>query len=87
MSDTIDIDINNTEWTEVQQGVAGLITNEAGNNIRIREAAVKPANTVLHGHVVNPYATITYGLRDGQKVFARGSDAQSIVVVTEATTL
>jgi hypothetical protein len=86
MPDTIDIPINNTEWTEIQQGVAGLVTNESGNNIRIREAAVKPADTVMRGHVLNPYDSITYGVGGNQKVFARSNDDLSFVVVTEAAT-
>lgn len=86
MPDTIDIPINNTEWTEIQQGVVGLITNESGNDIRIREAAVKPADSVMRGHVLNPYDNITYGVKDGQKVFARSRDGLAFVIVTGAIT-
>jgi len=67
MPDTITTTINNGDWTEVQQGVSGLITNDSSDDIRIREAATKPDALVTTGHVIHPHENITYGVEGTQK--------------------
>lgn len=83
MPDTIDVTVNNADWTEVQQGVSGLITNDSEDDIRVREAAVKPDASVKRGHLIHPHKDITYGVEGNQKIFARSNRTQSFLVVTE----
>lgn len=82
MADTVDVDIVTTGWTEVQEGVTGLITNGAGHGIIIREAASDPGAAVTTGHFLNPKDPITYNLGAGQKTFARAITDDTFVVVT-----
>jgi hypothetical protein len=83
MPDTIDVKVFNNVWTEVQQGVSGLITNDSEDDIRIREAAVKPDVSVKKGHIIHPHQDITYGVEGTQKIFARSVRAESLLIVTE----
>lgn len=83
MPDTIDVPVDNVDWTEVQQGVSGLITNDSQDDVRIREAAVKPNVSVEKGHVIHPQQNITYGVEGAQKIFARSLRANALLIVTE----
>lgn len=83
MPDTITTPINNGDWTEVQQGVSGLITNDSSDDIRIREAATKPDPSVTTGHVIHPHENITYGVEGAQKIFARSIQITALLVITE----
>lgn len=83
MPDTIDVPVNNIDWTEVQQGVSGLITNDSEDDVRIREAATKPNASVKTGHLIHPQKNITYGIEGSQKIFARSLRLSAILVITE----
>lgn len=83
MVDTVTIDINNLEWTEVQQGVSGLITNHSQDDVLVTEAATKPATSVTVGHVIHPRDNITYGVDAEQKIYARSIKDTAQLVVTE----
>jgi hypothetical protein len=85
MADSVDVSLVTTGWTEIQEGVAGFITNSADNNIIYREAAADPTAAVVTGHFLLPKGQINYTLGAGQKVFARAlrADAPNVVVVTE----
>ena len=83
MPDTVTTPVNNTDWTEVQQGVSGLITNDSGDDIRVREAAVKPDATITTGHVIHPHKNMTYGVEGTQKIFARSIRVRGLLVITE----
>lgn len=84
MADSVDTNIFVASWTEVQQGVSGLITNNSGHDIIIREAASDPGTSVTTGHPLNPTGPLTYNLNVGQKVFARAVTVDTFVVVTGA---
>lgn len=83
MPDTVEVTVVNTDWTEVQQGVSGLITNDSEDDIRVREAAAKPDVSVKKGHVIHPHQNITYGIEGAQKIFARSMRSESLLIVTE----
>ena len=83
MPDTIDVPVNNAGWTEVQQGVSGLITNDSEDDVRVREAATKPNASVKSGHIIHPQKNITYGIEGAQKIFARSNRLLALLIVTE----
>ena len=83
MPDTITIPVNNLDWTEVQQGVSGLITNDSEDDVRVREAAVKPSTSIKSGHVIHPQEDIIYGVEGAQKIFARSLRVKALLVITE----
>jgi len=83
MPDTVTVNIDNVDWTEIQQGVSGLITNHSQDDVQVREAAVKPDASVTIGHVVHPRDNITYGIEGSQKIFARSNKAAAQLVITE----
>lgn len=83
MPDTITVPIDNLDWTEVQEGVSGLITNHSQDDIQVREAAVKPSASVTIGHIIHPRDNITYGVETGQKIFARSNKGSAQLVITE----
>lgn len=85
MADTVTIPINDSDWTEIQQGISGLITNHSFHDIKLREAAVKPNSSVKTGHIVHPRENMTYGVMGAQKIFARSNRGVAQVVITEAT--
>ena len=83
MPNTVTVTINNTDWTEIQQGVSGLITNHSQDDAIVREAAVKPDALITTGHIIHPRDNITYGVEGTQKIFARSNKDTAQLVITE----
>ena len=87
MSDTVEIEISVDNWTEVQQGLDGLITNNTSNIVLIREAASQPAASVTVGHRLGALNAATYNqLGAGQKIFIRAISDEAPVVATVSVT-
>lgn len=82
MADTVDFQVDDTEWTEISaSATGGFVTNAGGHEILYREAASKPATSVTTGHFLNPKDRFNFTLGAGQKVFARGLRAEEVGIV------
>ena len=84
MTDTVDIDIVTTGWTEFADSITGIVSNGSGNDIVVREDDIDPGASVTTGHPLNPGDTFNFALAASQKMWARSIGTESFVVVTGA---
>jgi hypothetical protein len=83
-ADTVRTLINNTDWVEVQEGTAGVITNNSPQDIVVRHTAIKPDASITSGHEIHPSEDLQYTIQVGEKIFARSRRmAKAYVAVTE----
>lgn len=82
MTDTVDIDIVSTGWTEIADNIDGKVSNNVGNDIVVREDAADPTASVTTGHRLNPNDIFTFSLAASQKMWARSIGNDGFVVVT-----
>ena len=72
MSDTVEITLSNSAWTDVSGGVAyGFFTNHSDRYITYREAPTTPVASVTTGHRLNPGDNKHWAITNGQKIWAR----------------
>jgi hypothetical protein len=81
-ADTVRTAINNTDWVEVQQGTAGVITNNSPQDIVVRHASIKPDASVTSGHEIHPSEDLQYTIQTGEKIFARSRRMSKAYVAT-----
>jgi hypothetical protein len=88
MSDSIEVQINNTAWIQVVSTGTGYFTNESDNIIKYKEAASQPLASNQIGHTLQRRADKRYELAPGLSVWARtvfpelAIDVSAIVLVT-----
>lgn len=88
MTDTVKIDISDTEWTDISSSVsAGLITNNSEHSIRYRYAAAQPSASDTFGHVLHPQDEVNFSLSNGEIIWALGffDDAKVALSKTNPT--
>lgn len=83
MADTVLTVINDTSWTEIQQGTAGTISNTSEKDVFLIEDTVQPSADIKLGFFLRPGKPTVYTLATGQKVFARGVIPKVTLAVTE----
>jgi hypothetical protein len=81
-ADTVRTAISNTDWVEVQQGTAGVITNNSPQDIVVRHASIKPDASVTSGHEIHPSEDLQYTIQTGEKIFARSRRMSKAYVAT-----
>jgi hypothetical protein len=83
MADSVDIIINDSEWTNISgTKTNGFFTNQGVFHLFYRESASTPDPSVLIGHVLYPKDEMNFTLKTGQEVYARSLKGDGLVVVT-----
>lgn len=87
MSDTVEITLSNTIWTDISAGQAyGFFTNHSDRYILYREAVTIPGASVVTGHRLNPGDNKQWAFVNGQSVWARYVPTLTGVPVTVLVT-
>lgn len=83
MSNTTEITVSSTVWTEVAAaGTSGFMTNEGGQKIKYRESDVLPVDEIGHTLELEVGAYVSFAMIGSQKVYAKAVTASSKLSIT-----
>lgn len=83
MADTIEVTVNDTEWTDVSTGgLTGFMTNKGSKRVFYREDNADPTASVAVGHELMSKASINFSLSGSQKVWVRSAGGLGKIIVT-----
>lgn len=88
MSNSVEVSVDNTSWTELVSGGSGYFTNESDNILKYKEAQSQPSDSNQVGHTLQRRADQRYELAPGFSVWARtvfpelSINSSAVVLVT-----
>lgn len=83
MADTTEIQVFTNAWTQVNLGLIGTISSFNEQDIHLRQAVVKPNDTVLGGYKLRPGGEVRFSLDPANSLWARSKNSNVIVFVSE----
>jgi len=82
MTDTIRIPILVDDWTQINTGLVGTVSNFNEQDIHLRETPTKPNASVVGGHKLRPGGEIPFSLEQGNSLWARSRNTDTNVFVS-----
>lgn len=77
MPDTIQIPLPAGEWTQINSGPVGTVSNFGERDVRLHESVSQPSDTLIGGHVLRPSSHVPFSLTENFNLWARPKPADA----------
>jgi len=83
MSESYEVELNNTSWTDISQGnTVGFISNIGKARVALLQADSQPDDSVTDGHPLESIDDINFSLIQDERIWGKSIQAKETVIVT-----